>query len=490
MSTYLRVEAQNLTATLFDTDQMSVIRGGSLILRDAILGAATVLGQGGATAVRVGAEAAVFRLAPTGTSIEDLVQQLRKQLAVAAPEFTFAVVKAQAESDSEGIDKTAAVARWKQGRSLRLVPEKPGATGTREVCPLTRVRPAPEAVLHGKHRFLSLSAKRRIESGRDLRQSFYQQEADPGVARGLQFASHLEDLSTGGPFPSIDGKIAILSMDGNSFGQAAARLSGAEAAKFDEHLRHLRRALLTRVLNFLAEPAVHANERKHGEHLRLETLLWAGDEFQLIVPAWLGVPLLQAVFDEIKTWRTSPGKAGTPLTVSAGLLLCSHKMPIHRALGLAGELQLRAKAAAKTGPNAPRNAWDYLVLESLDFSAAMNLDEFWKRRLGTAAAPRALLPCTNYTVGLKALEEALRNSDSRRKVYASAQLIAEPQASHARETNEWQKTPEASQVRTAMRALLPVAQTEAEDVPWLHLRELWDYLLPRPRKSATPGDPA
>jgi len=41
-----------------------------------------------------------------------------------------------------------------------------------------------------------------------------------------------------------------------------------------------------------------------------------------------------------------------------------------------------------------------------------------------------------------------------------------------------------------MRALLPVAQTEAEDVPWLHLRELWDYLLPRPRKSATPGDPA
>lgn len=36
MPIYLRVEAQNLGNTLEDTDQLSVIRGGSLMLRNAI----------------------------------------------------------------------------------------------------------------------------------------------------------------------------------------------------------------------------------------------------------------------------------------------------------------------------------------------------------------------------------------------------------------------------------------------------------------------
>jgi hypothetical protein len=80
---YLRVEALNLSNTLFDTDKMNVIRGGSLMLRDAILSASVKLCALHISEVRVGAEAAVFRLNSDQPTETEVISSIRSILASA-----------------------------------------------------------------------------------------------------------------------------------------------------------------------------------------------------------------------------------------------------------------------------------------------------------------------------------------------------------------------------------------------------------------------
>ena len=486
---YLRVEALNLSNTLFDTDKMNVIRGGSLMLRDAILSASVKLCALHISEVRVGAEAAVFRLNSDQPTETEVISSIRSILANKAPHFIFAVVVANAENDADGIARTAAVARWQQMRQLRVIPDRPAAAAEiTGICEFTRVRAANKAGNSSVTGTLCTSARKRAENGRELRQTFYEQEADAEVAKGLNFSSDLNDLSISGPYPTVDGKMAVLSIDGNSFGKTVAALTTEKASAFDKHMKGLRRQLLTRVLTFMKQKEAHSGERRRDNRLRLEILLWAGDEFKLILPAWLGVPVLHQIFDEIRNnWRTGPDSADSPLTVSAGVLMCHHKMPIVRALELADSLQQSAKHAAKPEGRSLRNAWDYLVLESLDYPAAMRVDDYWKRRLGNAKPPLALLPCLQYDHARSELEQALSESDSRRKVYASAQLLANPGAMNRVETEEWQKNPAAAKVLAAMRLLLPASAEEPAQMHWLRLRELWDYLLPRPGLQPEPA---
>lgn len=494
MGTYLRVEAQNLGNTLFDTDKLSVIRGGSLMLRDAILTAEKALRDAGCVAVRVGAEAAVFRLG-TDDAV-DAAKRVRTVLAEQAPEFTFAVVAASAASDRDGIDRTLAVARWRQGRLPRFAPEPQIGATTSGICSLTRVRAGPIEV--GSNT-LSASAKARLKRGQELkRRAFYREEADPVLAESLGFVDDLGELTDRSPYPSLDGKMAVLVIDGNGFGSICASLSTTDARLFDNRMRELRRALLTRILKFMVSGDALPSERMTGDRIRLEVLQWAGDEFQLVCPGWLGVRLLQEVFDEVGGWRATGVPGSAALTVSAGLLVCSHKLPIHRALRLADSLMHRAKRAAKR-QKPMICAWDYMVLESLDFPAALDLAQFWRRRLPARAThqksvaaddvgPAPLLPCPNYAQQLSGLALALDQADSRRKVYASAQLIADPSAVHHEETQAWQATQEARDILAALHKLLAPALSDkaAEDpaMVWLHLRELWDYLLPRRRRLA------
>ncbi len=472
-SIYLRIEAQNLANTLFDTDKLNVIRGGSFMLRDAILTVGAAL-ETRATPVRVGAEAAVFKLESEVDSAA-CIRDVRQSLADEAPAFTFAVASARANNDAEGIDRTAAVVRWMQPRQVRLV-MPPATSQTSEICDLTKVRPAETKNDEGM--FFSRTAVCRQKFGQGAkRAAFYAREAGSTVAQGLHFTNDLERLAEHGPCRTSSGKMAVLSMDGNSFGKIAAKLEATEAQQLDAHLRKLRGQLLTRVVNFMKAPELAPRERKNGGDVRMEVLLWAGDEFQLIVPAWLGFALLQEVFDETRAWRASKSANAEPLTLSAGLLICSRKMPIYRALKLAEDLQCRAKQKVKTLPEL-HNAWDYLVLESLDYSATMDLDTYWQRRLPGAKAPVPLLACKDYGQNLHVLAKALDDADSRRKVYASAQLIADPQSPHAKETEKWQKTQQGLAVLDAVRALLPPLAEENRALGWLHLREIWDYILP------------
>lgn len=475
MPTYLRVEAQNMGATLFDTDHLPILRGGSLMLRNAIREVEALLVPEDADLVRVGAEAAVFKLKGEAASA---MAKVRALLAEIAGLFTFAVVAVEAKTDSDGMDRALAAARWQQGRRPRLAPE-PTDSGGESVCKHTRVRAADESAL-------STSAQARQHYGRAQRQRFYESEVG-AEAEGLSFTDDLGALSTRSPYPALDGKMAVIVMDGNSFGTLALKLGEGKMREFDQRMSRYRRALLTRILRFMRDPAAPKDERRNGGDLRLEVLLWAGDEFQLVVPAWVAVPIVQTIFQEVSTWRVSDAANADALTLSAGVLICNHKLPITRALTLASQLEQRAKAVAKKPTYT--NVWDYLVLESLDYPAALSMTEYWNRRVGTDLTnpgPSPLRACPDYPHALGMLADALAESDSRRKVYASAHLTANPGAVYAPETLKWQESDEAQKVKAAIERLFPSHSAEfpLKDAAWLHLRELWDYILPRAQKES------
>ena len=154
---------------------------------------------------------------------------------------------------------------------------------------------------------------------------------------------------------SVKTKIAVLYADGNKFTQIRAALAAegegvVQAQKlFSSRLRTLQRDHL---LPALLRPLIAARdaqaldeddpeladriERRRaraaltdecGEaRLRLETLMWGGDEILIVAPAWLGLELARAFMDEVNNDRWAIG--GHRQTFSAGLVIGSYKTPI------------------------------------------------------------------------------------------------------------------------------------------------------------------
>jgi len=89
---------------------------------------------------------------------------------------------------------------------------------------------------------------------------------------------------------------------------------------------------------------------------RFELLQWGGDELLFVVPAWLGLPVLQQFFRQVYTWRDKP------LTHSAGMVLCPRKTPIARAQKLAEELTDWCKLHSRK-----EDLYATLILESIDY---------------------------------------------------------------------------------------------------------------------------
>jgi hypothetical protein len=197
---------------------------------------------------------------------------------------------------------------------------------------------------------------------------------------------------------SVENKIALLTADGDKFGDVRDALKkdlgtikGLSA--FTAHLETHMRALLTRLVTDLAllrdlpgaaeaeanlraaaslrvgDAARHVKLRKElgltesDRLLRLETLLFGGDDTIFAVPAWLGWWLAMTVVEETESWPpVIPGDDRTKLHFSLGLVFAPAKTPIRTLKDLAWELMTEAKA---TG-----GGLEIEVLESIEPPAA------------------------------------------------------------------------------------------------------------------------
>lgn len=122
--TYLLVEGINIYANALDTNQLSVVRGGSFMLKDAIkcisLAFAPEL-----TAISTGASSGLFLVEEAVTNINDLQTKITARLC-GHPDFrllTFIVETCKAKSLVEAKEQLLAQLRFRQLRSITMVPE-------------------------------------------------------------------------------------------------------------------------------------------------------------------------------------------------------------------------------------------------------------------------------------------------------------------------------------------------------------------------------
>lgn len=476
---FLRVEGVNLFSVLEDTAQLSVVRGGSLLLRNAIRGITEKWQgkwKGKLEPISTGASMGFFRICPDKP--EDLCEQLATDLAQ-DPQFQHFTFVVDIQPELEGFRKTqeaiTARNRFRQLQQLSLaLPTR--SQDQSEPCEWDNLRPGDAVVEvkrdEGKLFNVSKSVKTRYDFGRQQKQAFYRNETlendtvDPLIEQ-LEFTHELDEIATSTQFSNLENKLAVLYFDGNGFGNIQRKCKNAdELQSFDKTVQGYRSTFLKK---FLLEISNDPNF-KIGDRLQLETLLWGGDDITLVVPAWKGFWTLNYFYEQSKNWKYQ----GDPLTHAGGLVVCHYKTPIVRTKKLAKDLADQVKDYLG---KERRNLFEYEVLESIDFPTEP-VGTFWNRRFGALACCRQpLLPIPDWDKTRPELEELLRDIP-KGQVYALANQGVEDLGRGFKQQRDrfMEVIGKERFVKLEAKIKALFRHDNCEVWPWIHLLELWDYL--------------
>ena len=495
---YLRIEGVNHAHCIDDTEDLSTRRGGGLMLLNATDQVEQAL-KGLATPISTGASVGLFRLTATA-QVEDAYAKARHVLNGEVFR-TGTFMLSGSTSEDFGTARPCAInaARWQQMQRLSfstagLKPTQAGA------CKVDRVRPVASWRTVGGEADtgVSLSVAERRHYGNQMKQRFYRRELDalPEAARpawrdeDLRYTHTFEELSCGPRHPAdshLDGKIAVFYADGNSFGAKVAACTTPEAlTTWEGFLKKRRRRFLARLIERARRDARWQNA---GE-IRLETPLWGGDEFMLIVPAWCGFELAQLFLDEVADlhYPEADRTDASRLTHACGLVLCSHRTPISHIAALAKRLADQGKQDGKA-----HDSLNWLVLESLDH-AGDSLGQYLKQRFPERDDMTwKALALDRQTLGiLREKLPRLKAELPRGAITRAARMLAAGESvEHALLKASYQ------QVDAAMKdgrrepwialwkvlhpagseAVWPTAPATADLPAWIKLLETWDYVV-------------
>jgi hypothetical protein len=337
--------------------------------------------------------------------------------------------------------------------------------------------------------------------GRDLRQTFYRQELPAGAVPVAGFTNDFRSLASLDHRPNeglavprnLDDKIAVFYADGNGFGSLQSACDSPEALNaWDRSLRDRRRALLSRLL---AQAQALRHWRTAAGHIRLETLMWGGDELTFVVPAWCGLELAALFFELTADWRYPDVDTGQPLCHAAALVFAHAKAPIRRLELLAHDLVEQTK---RDGDKA-RNTLAWVVLESFDHTGS-DLGDYLQRRYPLNPCPvdwarlrlgadqlhtlRADLPPLREVLPRSAIVRALRLLVSGRLRATGGEFhplllrsydSVKRAVAQAGEDKRWLRL---WQALAPGRPWTPTTPSLTDIAPWTLLLELWDYTLP------------
>ncbi|KDB50826.1 hypothetical protein X805_35700 [Sphaerotilus natans subsp. natans DSM 6575] len=493
----LRIEGVNHAHCIGDTEDLATRRGGGLMLLNATDAVAQAL-QGVAEAVSTGASAGLFRITDSAGADDGTLERVRTTLAGEVfRNGTFVVSRAVGADFPRTEQQALNHGRWQQMQRLSfstagLKPTQAGA------CEVDRVRPVASWRMVGGEADtgVSLSVAERRSYGNQMKQRFYRRELEAlpatdrpdGWDEALRYTHTFEQLSCGPRQPAdshLDGKMAVFYADGNSFGaKVAACTTPAALTAWESFLKKRRRRFLARLI----ERARGDSRWQNAGEIRLETPLWGGDEFMLIVPAWCGFELAQLFLDEVadlrypETDRTDASR----LTHACGLVFCSHKTPISHIAALAKRLAEQGKQDGKAD-----DILNWLVLESLDH-AGDSLAQYLKQRFPDRPDMtwKALALEASTLDTLRTTLPALKDELPRSAITRAARMLAAGseighdllKASYA-QVSDAMKGTHADAWQKLWQALHPDRPTwsatpSPADLPaWLKLIETWDYVV-------------
>ena len=303
--------------------------------------------------------------------------------------MTFVV--AAVEVGPAGLDEVKARLRRLQLQSPTLAPhpkvdeaklplEARRAPAHRRACPIEHRLPAdtghsvrkgmlenaievPGATAGDEKKVLvAASVAERRSYGRSARQRFYDHTLK--ARTGLHFADGLVDLVNDPPddLPlPLQGKMAVITADGIGFGEMLGNVQKArgDVAGLKRFSAEVERVNREAILGPLIERLVDAHARDGGRWaravsvpfakadnpearrekwspiLRFETLTYAGEDIVWLVPGWLGWEVAGFL---LKATGNAAIDGATP-RYRVGVAICSCKMPIRKAKGLAHELE-------------------------------------------------------------------------------------------------------------------------------------------------------
>lgn len=481
MKFYLRLEAVNLVSFVSDTDDLSTVRGGGLLLRRAPREVRER--WPGLVPVAMGASTGIFEFEAASDDRAQVVRCEVEAFLRSHTEFRHAtfVVDVCAGGDRDKFDqdreRLLAFNRWRQWRQPTIaVPRQVHALSAAcevdKVRPATRKRQGPAETVQA----VSESVLVRSDFGRSQkRQDFYKDEAGSTVEH--QFARDFEELATGAPlaFGVLDGKIGVIYLDGNKFGDKQNRhcTSVDGQRRFDETVRTFRKEFLRALLDEAQDASNRARWLSTDQRVRLEVLLWGGDELLIVVPAWNAWSTLRLFYERSRALTF----AGERLTHKGGLVFCHHNAPIQPIRVLAERLARRAKGDG-TG-----NAFAYVVLESFDH-AGLDLDGYFTNRYGGADMTLAERDSGSLAQMMEIAERELprlRQAIPRRQLHRVAAAVAGGQAGVNEDIGSLTTAVEATgaSLAKAEKAFGPSTPDAGGRAPfWLHMLELWDYVAP------------
>lgn len=382
MNSYLlRAEAVNLGNFVYDTNKIQPTRGGSFLLLDSVqqLAGKTIAGVIKLEKITTGASIGLYRFtADNGVKPEDVADEALKVLNTATGNHaTFAVAWVADTGDFKtDLLKLQAKVRWCQYQQPTLIlPEEKSA---KEECAYDGLRPGVVKIPTPQGKILSTSdsvSHRKTEGGK-LRERIYSRILNKEIT--CKFTEDIEELAAPNNMGNLDNKIAFIYLDGNKFTKIRNSLcdNSTELTNFSDTVETARSKFLAALL---AKAEKDKTFKTEDEEIRLETLLWGGDELEIIVPAWKGWDVLHDFFDTMKNVnfiKEAPGEKA-PLTHAGGIVFCNCKAPIREIRRMAHELSDMAKDAIKPAfatiesiktqvSHEKHDTFHFLALESFD----------------------------------------------------------------------------------------------------------------------------
>lgn len=542
----ISVEAINIYSSVYDTEQLSVIRGSSFLLKNAIMDVKEKF-KNNIQAVSTGASSGLFSFKSCDNAermtVRDIVAEITQYLNKSESYRHFTFVVSYADNSDFQLAKEILVAkqRFKQLQSIAVAPDpatddpatddNKQSLDTAHSCAIQGNRQtAKKYTLSGnkEESFISLSVFDRIREGIDNRSDFYQKElvkaaekpgaekADNNVISELKFTSDIQSLAASTQYTKLSDKIAVLYLDGNKFSsiQRDKVASKEEQIKFDKTIQAYRRNFLSEILNKFNNNSkaslFFANTKNEQGELRLETLLWGGDEIIFVVPAWSGMDLLYFFYECSKNWNYDHAR----LTHAGGIVFCSSKTPISKIRKVANDLADEIKEKDYGRKN---NYFDYVVLESIDYPVEGSMADFFTHHYGNVAATRyALSPVEDWFAekGVKYQLKKILSELPKGQIY---KIVNEVTGSVSLESSAGDgpgkaearlqaligesRYEELSEIFNALFSMPMLKDASASEDngaghgrdnnppafnalwKWVYLLELWDYLMPELKNS-------
>ncbi len=396
------VEGVNFSSCLYDTNDLSVIRGSSLLYEKFAEDFAA------RAPLWAGASMAVY---DSDGEAETLVTAL-EEAAREEPyrHLSFAIGTGRSEAEAQARARVAQMQSWS-------LPD-PGVAGAWRHDSLDGVRPADPHVHDEIKGHLSPSVAARLAAGRDAARSqarLVTLGATTEQLEGIRFAQDFEDLIAEPPWwvpETMARKIAVIHLDGDGFNKA--RKASADPEAFSEALRGKFRGLMSALVEVSRKDA--GDDRGIAPPvLRMAQLVWGGDDITLVVPAWQVFVVLEAVSEAVAGWEID----GERLGFSGAAIVANVKTPIRQMVALAGTAVDMLKESDTRG-SVTVDVYRSLAVPDAETNLAQVLQEDRKVRLGADTPATVAVPLKQVA--------AFRDAVARLKTEGSAGALSRSKA--------------------------------------------------------------